>query len=262
MDSKMRFTFSDTIAGTVVSYRADEDTFTLETLDGRTFDVTLTSQTFAEVVRNLGEAYADATSQMRDMLDIGRMLFAYGIFYPEGDDSVFEANHIVFVGRTSHDFVFERPDWWVDQIREVADFYIRAQFPDGNIDYGEYRTRLTLEGDKLPSDAAGDGHDLADGLRDGERVPAHRRGPLPRSGGEGNRVPARAHALRSTPARASRTGRTASTPSARQGDRRSSPRSSATTTTRSRRTSRSTRSPGRRRRSASPATRRSRKTSR
>ncbi len=151
MDSKMRFTFSDTIAGTVVSHRADEDTFTLETLDGRKFDVKLTSQTFAEVVRNLGEAYADATSQMRDMLDRGRMLFAYGIFYPEGDDTVFEANHIVFVGRTSHDFVFERPDWWVDQIREVADFYIRAQFPDGNIDYGEYRTMLTLEGDKLPT---------------------------------------------------------------------------------------------------------------
>jgi len=151
MDSKMRFTFSDTILGTVVSYRADEDTFTLETLDGRKFDVALTNQTYAEIVRNLGEAYVDASSQMRDMLDRGRMLFAYGIFYPEGDDAVFEANHIVFVGRTSHDFVFERPDWWVDQIREVADFYIRAQFPDGNIDYDEYRTRLTLEGDKLPS---------------------------------------------------------------------------------------------------------------
>ena len=151
MDTKMRFTFSDTIAGTVVSYRADEDTFMLKTLDGRKFDVTLTSQTYAEVVRNLGEAYADASSQMRDMLDQGRMLFAYGIFYPEGDDTVFEANHIVFVGRTSHDFVFERPDWWVDQIREVADFYIRAQFPDGNIDYNEYRTKITLEGDKLPT---------------------------------------------------------------------------------------------------------------
>ena len=150
MDQKMNFTFSDTIAGTVVDYRADEDTFTLQTIDGRQFDVGLTNQTYAEVVRNLGEAYVDASSQMRDMLDRGRMLFAYGIFYPEGDKTVFDAMHIVFVGRTSHDYVFERPDWWVDQIREVADFYINAQFPDGNIDYSEYRTRLTLEGDKLP----------------------------------------------------------------------------------------------------------------
>src|SRR3954451_7864277 len=146
----MHFTFSDTIAGSVVSYRADEDVFTLRTIDGRDFDVQLTSQTFAEVIRNLGEAYVDATGSMRDMLDRGRMLYAYGVFYPEGGDTTFEAKHVVFVGRTSHDFAFERPDWWVDQIREVADFYIRAQFPDGNIDYAQYRTRISLEGKKLP----------------------------------------------------------------------------------------------------------------
>ncbi len=51
---------------------------------------------------------------------------------------------------TSHDFVFERPNWWIHQVKEVADFYLRAQWPDGDIDYREYRTRLTLEGDKLP----------------------------------------------------------------------------------------------------------------
>ena len=149
MNPKMHFTFSDTIAGSVVAYKADEDVFTLRTIDGRDFEVQLTSQTFAEVVRNLGEAYIDASGPMRDMLDRGRMLYAYGIFYPEGGETTFEAKHIVFVGRTSHDFAFERPDWWVDQIREVADFYIRAQFPDGNIDYAQYRTRISLEGEKL-----------------------------------------------------------------------------------------------------------------
>jgi len=150
MDSKLNFTFSDTIAGTVVAYQADEDAFTLRTIDGREFEVALTSQTYAEVIRNLGDAYIDATGQMRDMLDRGRMLYAYGIFYPEGGGTKFEGMHIVFVGRTSHDFVFERPNWWIHQIREVADFYLRAQWPDGDIDYREYRTRLTLEGDKLP----------------------------------------------------------------------------------------------------------------
>jgi len=134
MPNAMKFTFSDLIAGTVTSYRADEDTFTLQTIDGREFDVTLTSQTFAEVVRNLGEAYVDASGQMRDMLDRGRMLFAYGTFYPERGDFTFEAKRIVFVGRTSHDFVFERPNWWIHQVKEVADFYLRAQWPDGDID--------------------------------------------------------------------------------------------------------------------------------
>jgi anti-anti-sigma factor len=149
MDSRMHFTFSDLIAGSVVAYKADEDTFTLKTIDGREFDVVLTNQTYAEVVRNLGEAYVDASGSMRDMLDRGRMLYAYGIFYPEGGGATFEAKHIVFVGRTSHDFAFERPGWWVDQIRQVADFYIRAQFPDGNIDFSQYRTRISLEGEKL-----------------------------------------------------------------------------------------------------------------
>src|SRR5689334_23730681 len=124
MDSRMHFTFSDTIAGSVVAYQADEDSFTLRTIDGREFDVQITSQTFAEVVRNLGEAYVDATGQMRDMLDRGRMLYAYGTFYPEKGDYTFEAKRIVFVGRTSHDYVFERPNWWIHQVREVADFYL------------------------------------------------------------------------------------------------------------------------------------------
>jgi anti-anti-sigma factor len=150
MDSRMHFTFSDLIAGSVVAHQADEDTFTLRTIDGRDFDVRLTNQTFAEVVRNLGEAYVDATGQMRDMLDRGRMLYVYGIFYPEHGDYTFEAKRIVFVGRTSHDFVFERQNWWIHQVREVADFYLRAQWPDGVIDYSQYRTRITIEGDKLP----------------------------------------------------------------------------------------------------------------
>src|SRR4051812_25247043 len=124
----MHFTFSDTIAGSVVAYKADEDVFTLRTIDGRDFEVQLTSQTFAEVVRNLAEAYIDASGPIRDLLDRGRMLYAFGIFYPEGDGAVFEAQPVVAVGLTPQDFAVERPDWWVDQIREVAGFFTRAQY--------------------------------------------------------------------------------------------------------------------------------------
>ena len=151
MDSRMHFTFSDTIAGSVVAYQADEDTFTLRTIDGREFEVALTNQTFAEVIRNLGEAYIDATRldarharprpdalRLRDLLPRGRR-------HRRSRRSTSSSS-----AARSHDFVFERPDWWVDQIREIADFYIRAQFPDGNIDFAEYRTRLNLEGEKLP----------------------------------------------------------------------------------------------------------------
>ena len=71
------------------------------------------------------------TGQMREMLDRGRILFAYGIFYPEGDDTVFEAKHIIFVGRRSQEFVFERPDWWVQQVARDRGLLPQRPVADG-----------------------------------------------------------------------------------------------------------------------------------
>lgn len=145
----MDFTFSDLIAGYVASADASKGTFALKTSDGRQFNLKLTASTFAEMTRNLGEAYSDCTGQMRDMITPGRFLYAYGVFYPEPDKS-FEAKHIVFVGRNPGDFVFETQDWWIKQIRQLGDFYIRAQFgDDGDIDYKNYRTNLNLYGDQI-----------------------------------------------------------------------------------------------------------------
>jgi hypothetical protein len=46
------------------------------------------------------------------------------------------------------EYVFERPDWWVNQIRQLGNFYLAAQFPDGKVNYDNYRTTITLTGDK------------------------------------------------------------------------------------------------------------------
>ncbi|HEV8603553.1 MAG TPA: AGE family epimerase/isomerase [Gaiellaceae bacterium] len=148
MSDTMRFTFSDTIAGAVTGFDPESDSFGLQTADGREFDVALTDTTYAELLRNLGEPYVDATGQMRDMLAPGRFLFAYGVFYPEGERHSFEAKHLVFVGRTPFDYMFEQPDWWITQVRSLAEFYLRAQFGEGEVDYRNYRTVLTLEGYK------------------------------------------------------------------------------------------------------------------
>jgi hypothetical protein len=43
------------------------------------------------------------------MLTDGRYLFAYGIFYPEGDELKFEAKHLVFVSRNVNEWRFRRP---------------------------------------------------------------------------------------------------------------------------------------------------------
>jgi anti-anti-sigma factor len=153
--SHVSFSFSDLIAGYVTKFdprKGDSGTFGLRTSDGREFEVALTSMTYAELVRNLGEPYYDCTSQMRSMLISDRYLFVYGIFYHEAEQHKFEAKHIVFVGRTKDEYLFERQDWWVNQIRNLANFYLKSQFEDGEIDYRKYRTGIGLVGTKERSD--------------------------------------------------------------------------------------------------------------
>jgi mannose/cellobiose epimerase-like protein (N-acyl-D-glucosamine 2-epimerase family) len=144
----LKFSFSDTIAGYVTTYDKGKDAFGLKTADGREFQIELTPTTYAELVRNLGEAWHDATGPMREMLVPGRFLYAYGIFYPEKSGARFEVKHLIFLGRKENEYRFEEQDWWIKQIRGLADFYLSAQFPDGNIDFARYQTQLNLEGVK------------------------------------------------------------------------------------------------------------------
>jgi mannose/cellobiose epimerase-like protein (N-acyl-D-glucosamine 2-epimerase family)/anti-anti-sigma regulatory factor len=148
---KMHFTFSDTIAGYVTSADGSKRTFGLKTSDDREFQVKITATTTGELVQNLGEPFQDPGASLESMLTPGRYLFAHGIFYPEAGDFTFEAKRIIFVGLNADEYRFEAPDWWIRQIRSLAEFYFNAQFPDGNIDYHNYRTNLTLEGQKIES---------------------------------------------------------------------------------------------------------------
>ena len=152
----MAFTFADTIAGYVKRYDRNSNSFTIETSDGREFTVGLTSTTNAQLVRNLGEPYADATAQLRDMLVPGRYLFTYGVFYPKGDTHVYDAKQVTFPGAHAHDFVFEKPDWWVKQIYQMADFYYRAQFGAELARVPRRRRHDRQQGRRSP----GDGRDL------------------------------------------------------------------------------------------------------
>lgn len=147
---KIKFTFSDLLAGYVKGFDREADVFTLETAAGHEVETKLTSTVYAELVRNLNEAYHDATPQIRDMLTPGRYLFVWGIYYPE-ETALFEAKHIVFVGRTKEEYRFESHTWWTNQIKQLADFYLESEFGDGEIDYGNYRTNLTISGQKQSS---------------------------------------------------------------------------------------------------------------
>jgi mannose/cellobiose epimerase-like protein (N-acyl-D-glucosamine 2-epimerase family) len=145
------FTFSDTIAGYVTQFDRSTDSYTVKTSGGKEFTIKLKSNTYAQLVRNLGDSYQDSTGTMRDMLVPGRFLYTYGTFYPEGNDFNFEAQFLLFVGIKLDEYVVEKPDWWVKQIRQLGDFYLKAQFPDGKVNYDNYRTTITLTGEK-PAD--------------------------------------------------------------------------------------------------------------
>lgn len=148
-NQNMDFTFSDLIAGYVRSFEFDKGIFTIETSDGREYTAKLTPNTFAELVRNLGEPFLDCTGNMKDMIVPGRFLYAYGVFFPE-TNAPFEVKHLVFLGKSESEFRFEKQDWWIKQIEQLGDFYINAQFGGKDqIDYKNYRTELTLEGTKV-----------------------------------------------------------------------------------------------------------------
>ena len=148
----MNFPFSDTIAGYVTHMDRDTDSYTVRTSGGHEYKIKLKSNTYAQLLRNLEDPYFDCTGQIRDMLTPGRYVFTYGIYYPDGTapggHPAFEAQFLVFLGRRPGEYFFERQDWWVKQIRSLADFYLRAQFGDRPVDYDNYRTTIKLTGEK------------------------------------------------------------------------------------------------------------------
>lgn len=147
--NKIDFTFSDSIAGYVTATDWNANTFIIRTSDEREFTVKLTDTTYGQVMRNPNEPFLNPNGPLQQAITPGQYLFAYGVFYPENNDYPFEAKVITFASSLGSDYRFEIPDWWIRQIRSLASFYFDAQFPDGIIDYQQYRTQITLEGQKI-----------------------------------------------------------------------------------------------------------------
>ncbi|GAA2708253.1 AGE family epimerase/isomerase [Actinoplanes palleronii] len=149
--NQIDFTFSDMIAGYVTGYDPATDTLGLRTSDGRPYAARLTTNTVAEMLRNLGEAYVDAGAQLRGLLQPGRFVHVYGVFYPgEANGTGFEAKHVLLFGKDADEYRFESPDWWQRQVRAIGDFYLQAEFggAGAGYDYHGYRTDLSMLGTK------------------------------------------------------------------------------------------------------------------
>ncbi|OKJ11717.1 AGE family epimerase/isomerase [Kitasatospora sp. CB01950] len=147
--------YSDSIAGYVTNYDPAHDRFGLRTSDGREFTIHLNGFLSSEIVRNLGDGPRDTGEATRDMLAEGRYVFVYGLFYRWDGGERIEARQITFPETSRGNYVFEHPNWWVQQAAEIADFYLRGHFPDGpdkdgRYDWRNFRTRLTLSGTHVP----------------------------------------------------------------------------------------------------------------
>ena len=139
---------SDLVAGYVVSADLAANTFVVKTPGGDLHTIRLNFDTYAQTMSNLGEGWIGADHKA--LLVPGQYVFAYGLIYPEHGDNIFEAKHLKFPGKTTGkaEWRFEDQDWWIKQIGQLADFYIRSQFEGKTIDYANYRTNLTLYGGK------------------------------------------------------------------------------------------------------------------
>ncbi|MFB2837202.1 AGE family epimerase/isomerase [Floridanema evergladense] len=151
---RMNFTFSDTIGGYVTHFDRHNKCFGIKTSDGREYTAYLTPTAWGRIAQNLGESYIDATQRLAELLTPGQHIFAYGVFYPQGDGHKFEVKSFVFPGEAPNKYRHEEPDWWVTQIKSLADCYLKWQFgyPETEIDYHNYRTMLNLAGTKKPDD--------------------------------------------------------------------------------------------------------------
>lgn len=145
----MRFTFSDLIAGYVIGYNNEKRIFSLRTSDDRIFDIGLGENLCSEIIRNLGEGFIDCTHKIADMIKEGIYVHVNVIFYPQEENYIVEAKHIMFFGENVDEYRFEHHDWWINQVRSLADFYLKAQFKNREIDFAKYRTNINIYGDTL-----------------------------------------------------------------------------------------------------------------
>ncbi|MGV9252844.1 AGE family epimerase/isomerase [Streptomyces sp. NPDC003697] len=146
MAAELDFTFSDSVAGYVQG--RDGSSVHLKTLDGRPVTVHLTDTTYAQLLRNLGEPYRDATGRIDELLRPGVLLFSYGPVYPRPTGLHFQATQLLFVTEPGRRPPFAEAGWWTGQLSRLARFYRRSQFGTGPVDFADYRTEIRSSGEK------------------------------------------------------------------------------------------------------------------
>jgi len=139
----------DRVQGVVVEADPQDGRVVLQMPGGKQQTLRVAANASVRTLRNLDERERQLDPRGSAELQPGAWIAAAGLHYSDSPELM--AKEIAVFGSNARSLVFEQSNWWSEQAREVADFWIRAQFGNGEIgDASGYRTRITKSGGKRP----------------------------------------------------------------------------------------------------------------
>ena len=142
---------SETIYGEIKALKLEQRLLTLRTLNHQELTVVLLPQIWAHELVNLGKP-AKPLQDLNSDLVPGRWLMLRCMVYGSEQSLVIEAQELVLTARDPVERLAHHPNWWRNQIVELADFYLRHLFGSSEqpkLDFFRYRTSLSLDGNAL-----------------------------------------------------------------------------------------------------------------
>jgi len=137
------------VQGTVVSVNPDTRIVELLLPGGSVQKVRITDNAYLHALRGLDERARIPDPKGLEAFRPGARVAASGLVYSDAPELV--AKEVAFFSGSEAPPVFEDPDWWSSQARELAEFWIRVQFGEGDVgDPAGYRTDISKTGTKRP----------------------------------------------------------------------------------------------------------------
>ncbi len=137
------------VQGIVEAVSPDTRELRLRLVDGSLQPVRVAGNAYVHSLRDLDERERMRDSAGMEVFQKGARVAASGLVYSDVPELV--AKEVTVFGGGDEKLVYEQADWWSSQARDIADFWVRSQFGEGEIeDASGYRTDITKTGSKRP----------------------------------------------------------------------------------------------------------------
>lgn len=154
------------ILGYVTGVEPTSASFEVTLRSGDAINAIVEPTTWVETIRNLdlydrgrtpvpqGFDASDPRDLVRRHIRLGRLYVVEGVYQPTRDPSQFFARRIVVLTDDDGVHLSERRHWWLTQIRELGDVWLRyLNMRPGDFDFSKYRTNLDISGMPLGGEA-------------------------------------------------------------------------------------------------------------